>query len=177
VIGGGQIAVWNVDPYATLDPIIRLFDLGDLRHTGRLVGHRDAVTVVRRLSDTRLLSRSEDEGMLCLWNTSTATLEQKATVREAIAQRPDWLALTARIPLVSEEHEALGRWEIGRAVGIASRDPNQPLTLVWNGREDLRSFRILPSGRLIALSDSGPIVLQCRRGLTDLSWEDCRTAM
>ena len=55
VIVGGQIAVWNVDPYARLDPIIRLFDLGDLRHTGRLVGHRDAVTAVRRLSDTRFL--------------------------------------------------------------------------------------------------------------------------
>ena len=126
VIVGDQIAVWNVDPYARLDPIIRLFDLGDLRHTGQLVGHRDAVTVVRRLSDTRLLSRSEGEGMLCLWNTSTATLEQQVTVREAIAQRPDWLALTARIPLVSEENETLGRWEIGRAVGIASRIRTNP---------------------------------------------------
>ncbi len=172
-IVGGQIAVWNIDPYSPPDPVIRLFDLGDLRHTGRLVGHRDAVTAGRCLSDNRLLSRSDDEGVLCLWNTATAALEQKITVQQATTEHSEWLARTARVPLApEEENQALWRWEIGRAVGVTSKNESQPVTVAWNGADQLRSFRILPTGKLLVLSDTEPIVLQCRRGVTDVSWDD-----
>lgn len=132
-------------------------------------GHREAIDGAVPLTDGTLLSWDTGKN-LCLWDEAGRLLE-RATVGEAVFNRPTWIAaMRRRDPLYSGFH---GFTNAANRLAVAGIEPPLGLLAAWHSERRFTTRAILDDGTVLVTAQTGEVLtLKLFRGHHRSRWRD-----